>query len=156
MGQTVTMEQDHNNVHFHPSLPQQAQMPPLNILPNMQSPFQQQVHNSQFGGSSMTWSSYGNVSHCLQSSSAVRMTPSVTVTPTPSFPILQTSQPRAVDTPISRLHDQYDSSSQQRPVYGMCDHPTGQVPLLPPSLPSVPPPLQVSILYIFINGNYMD
>ena len=78
--------------------------------------------------------------HSLQSSSTVRMTPSTSVTVTPSFSTLQSLQPRAVDSPVSSstLHDQYGCSSQQRPLYGMCDYPTGGAPLLPPL------PLQVS------------
>ena len=114
-------------------------MTPLNFVPQMQSPFPQQVYNSPFGGSNMTWTSYGSASHSLQCSSTVRMTPSTTVTVTPSFSTLQSSQPRAIDSPVSTLHDQYGCSSQQRALYGMCDYPTGGAPLLPP-----PPPLQVS------------
>ena len=87
----------------------------------------------------MTWSYYGTPSHSLQCSSTVWMTPSTSVTVTPSFSTLQTSQPRAVDSGVSStLHDQYGCSSQQRPVYGMCDYPTGGAPLLQPL------PLQVS------------
>ena len=67
------------------------------------------------------------------------MTPSTSITVTPSFSTLQTSQPRAVDSGVSStLHDQYDCSSQQRAVYGMCDYPTGGAFSLPPL------PLQVS------------
>ena len=87
----------------------------------------------------MTWTSYGTTSHSLQCSSTVRMTPSTSVTVTPSFSTLQTSQSRAVDSRVSSmLDDQYGCSSQQRPVYGMCDYPTGGAPSLPPL------PLQVS------------
>ena len=50
IGQTDTVEQHHNNVPFYPSLPQQAQMTPLNNVPYMQLPFQQQVCDSSFGG----------------------------------------------------------------------------------------------------------
>ena len=139
------MEQHHNNVPFHPpryQLPQQTQMTPLNIVPQMQLPFPQQVYNSPFGGSNMTRTSYGTTSHSLQCSSTVRMTPSTSVTVTPSFSTLQTSQPRAVDSGVSStLHDQYSCSSQQRPEYGMCDYPTVGAPLLPPL------PLQVSHAY---------
>ena len=134
------MEQHHNNVPFYPStfqLPQQAQMTPLNNIPHMRLPFQQQVYNSPFSGNNMTWTSSVTASHSLQRSSVVRMTPSVTVTVTSSFSTLQTSQSRAVDTPITTLHDQYGSSSQQRPLYDMYDYPTGVLP--PP-----PPPPQVS------------
>ena len=140
IGQTDTVEH-HNNVPLHPSifqLPQQAQMTPSNYVPHMQSPFQQHVYNSPFGGSNMTWSSYGTASNSLQSASAVRMAPSATVTVTPSSSTLQTSQPTAVDIPINTLHDQYEPYSQQRPLYGMCGYPTGGAPLLPP-------PLQVQI-----------
>ena len=136
------MEQHHNNVPFHPplyQLPQQTQMASLNNVPQRQLPFPQQVYNSPFGGSNMTWSSYGTASHVLQCSSTVRMNPSTSVTVTPSFSTLQTLQPRVVDSPVSStLHDQYGCSSQQRPLYDMCDYPTGRAPLLPPL------PLQVS------------
>ena len=128
IGQTDTVEQHHNNVPFYPSLfqlPQQAQMPPLNNVPHMQLPFQQQVFNSPFGDNNMTWASFVTASQC---SSVVRMTPSVIVTVTSSIFTLQTSQSRAVDTPITTLHDQY-GSSQQRPLYGMCGYPTGVLPL---------------------------
>ena len=140
IGQTDTVEQHHNNVPFHPSLfqlPQQAQMTPLNNVPYMQLPFQQQVYNSSFGGNNMTWASSVTASPSLQCSSVVRMTPSVTVTVTSSFSTLQTSQSRAVDTPITTLHDQYCSSSQQRPLYGMCGYPTGVLPPTPAPLPQV-------------------
>ena len=86
----------------------------------------------------MIWNCYDTASHCLQCSSTVRMTPSTSVTVTPSFSTLLTSQPRAVDSPVSStLHDHYGCSSQQRLLYGMCDYPTGGAPLLPL-------PLQVS------------
>ena len=137
IGQTDTVVQHHNNVPFYPSLPQQAQMTPLNNVPYMQLPFQQQVYNSLFGGNNMTWASSVTASRSLQCSSVVRMTPSVTVTVTSSFSTLQTSQSRAVDTPITTLHDQYGSFSQQRPLYGMCGYPTGVLPPAPLSLPQV-------------------
>ena len=86
-------------------------------FPYMQLPYQQQVYNSPFGGNNMTWTSSVTASHSLQSSPVVRMTPSVTVTVTSSFSTLHTSQSRAVDTPITTLHDQYGSSSQQRSYY---------------------------------------
>ena len=124
------MEQHHNNVPFYP--PQQAQMTPF---PYMQLPYPQQVYNSPFGGSDMTWTSSVTASHSLQSSPVVRMTPSVTVTDTSSFSTLHTSQSRGVDTPITTLHDQYGSSSQQRPLYGMCGYPTSVLPPVP--LPQV-------------------
>ena len=100
-----------------------------NNVPYMQLPFQQQVYNSPFVGNNMTWASSVTASHSLQSSSVVRMTPSVTVTVTSSFSTLQTSQSRALDTPVTTLHDQYGSSSQQRSLYGMCGYPTGILPL---------------------------
>ena len=131
--QTDTMAQHHNNVPFYP--PHQAQMIPF---PYTQFPYPQQVCNSPFGGSDMTWTSSVTASHSLQSSPIVRMTPSVTVTVTSSFSTLHTSQSRAVDTPITTLHDQYGSSSQQRPLYDMCGYPTGVLPPVP-----LPPP-QVS------------
>ena len=131
------MEQHHNNIPFYPSLPQQAQMIPLNNVLYMQLPFQQQVYSSSFGGNNMTWTSSVTVSDSLQSSSVVRMTPSVTVTVTSSFSTLQTSQSRAVDTPITTLHNQYGSSGQQRTLYGMCDYPTGVLPPAPLPLPQV-------------------
>ena len=133
IGRTDTVEQHHNNVPFYPL--QQAQMTPF---PYMQLPYPQQVYNSPFGGSDMTWTSSVTASHSLQSSPVVRMTPSVTVTDTSSFSTLHTSQSRAVDIPITTLHDQYGSSSQQRPLYGMCGYPTGVLPSVP-----LPPP-QVS------------
>ena len=129
------MEQHHNNVPSHPSLfqqPQQTQMALLNIRPHTQLPCQQQVYDSPFASSNPMWIPSVTASY-LQSTSAVRMTPSVIA------PSLHTTQPRAVGTPVATLHDQYGSSSQQRPLYGMCDHPTGGAPLLPPA-----PPLQVS------------
>ena len=86
----------------------------------------------------MTWKSSVISSHSLQPSSVVRMTPSVTVTVTSSFSTLHASQSRAVDTPITILHDQYGSSSQQRPLYGICDYPTGVLPPVP-----LPPPHHV-------------
>ena len=88
----------------------------------------------------MTWTSYGTASHSLQCSSTVKMTPSTSVTVTPSFSTLQTLQSGAVDSGVSStLDDQY--GCQQRPVYDMCDYPTGGVPLLPPL------PLQVLHVY---------
>ena len=131
IGQTDKMAQHHNNVPFYPpQLPQQAQMTPF---PYMQLPYPQQVYNSLdlFGGSDMTWTSSVTASHSLQSSPVVRMTPSVTVTVTSSFSTLHTSQSRAVDTPITTLHDQYGSSSQQepRPFIGTTFLPS--VPVLP-------------------------
>ena len=129
-GQTDTVEQHHNNVPFYlPQLPQQAQMTPF---PYVQLPY---PYNSPFGGSDMTWTSSATASHSLLSSPAVRMTPSVTVTVTSSFSTLHTSQSRAVDTPITTFHDQYGSSSQQRPLYGICGYPTGVLPPVP--LPQV-------------------
>ena len=139
IGQTDIVEQHQNNVPFHPSLfqlPQQAQMTPLNYVPHMQLPFQQQVYNSPFGGN-MTRPSPVTASDSLQCSSVVRMTPSVTVNVTSSFSTLQTSQSRAVDTPVTTLHDQYGSFSQQRPPYGMCGYPTGILPPAPLPLPQV-------------------
>ena len=130
-GQIDTVEQHHNNVPFYlPQLPQQAQM---TLFPYIQLPYPQQFYNSPFG-SDMTWA-YVTASHSLQSCPVVRMTPSVTVTVTSSFSTLHTSQSRAVDTPITTLHDQCGSSSQQRPFYGMCDYPTGVLPPVP--LPQV-------------------
>ena len=140
IGQTDTVEQHHNNVPFYPSLfqlPQQAQMTPLNYVPYMQLPFQPQVYNSSFGGNNMTWTSSVTDSHFLQSSLFVRMAPSVAITVTSSFSTLQTSQSRAVDTPVTILHDQYGSSSQQRPLYGMCGYPTSVLPPAPLPLPQV-------------------
>ena len=135
IGQTDTVEQHHNNVPLYPpQLPQQAQMTPF---PYMQLPYPQQVYNSPFGGNNVTWTSSVTASHSLQSSPVVRMTPSVTVTVTSSFCTLYTSQSRAVDTPITTLHDQYGSSSQQRPLYGMCGYPTGVLPPVPVPLPQV-------------------
>ena len=132
-GQTDTMEQHHNNVPFYPpQLPQQVQMTPF---PYMQLPYPQQVYNSPFGSNDITWTSFVTSS---QPSPVVRMIPSVTVTVTSSFSTLRTSQSRAVDTPITTLHDQYGSSSQQRPLYGMCGYPTSVLPPVP-----LPPP-QVS------------
>ena len=124
IGQTDTVEQHHNNVPFYPpllQLPQQAQMTPF---PHMQLPYQQQFYNFPFGGNNMTWTSSANASH---SSPVV----------TSSFSTLQTSQSRAVDTPITTLHDQYGSSNQQRPLYGMCCYPTGVLPPVPLPLPQV-------------------
>ena len=135
--QTDAVEQHHNNVPFYPSLPQQAQMTLLNNVPYTQLPFKQQVYNFPFGGNNMTWTSSVTVSDSLESSSVVRMTPSVTVTVTSSFSTLQTSQSRAVDTPITTLHDLYGSSSQQRPLYGMYGYPTGVLPPAPLPLPQV-------------------
>ena len=111
-----------------PQLPQQAQMTPF---PYMQLPYLQQFYNSPFGGNNMTWTSFATASHSLQSSAVVRMTPSVTVTVTSSFSTLHTSQSRAVDTPITTLHDQHGSSSQQepRPFIGTPFLP--QIPVLP-------------------------
>ena len=143
IGQTDTVEQHHNNVLLYPpQLPQQAQMTPF---PYMQLPYQQQVYNSPFGGNNVTWTSSITASHSLQSSSVVRMTPSVTVTVTSLFSTLYTSQSRAVDTPITTLHDQYGSSSQQRPLYGTCDYPTGVLPPVP--LPQVSCYPYVTIVY---------
>ena len=133
------MEQHHNNVPSHPSLfqrPQQTQMTPLNI--HMQLPFQQQFYNSPFGISNAMGTPSVTASS-LQSTPADRVTPSVSVTVAPPFSTLHTSQSRAVRTPVATLHDQYGSSSQQRPLYGMCDHPTDGALLLPPA-----PSLQVS------------
>ena len=139
IGQTDTVEQYHNNVPFYPvQLPQQAQMTPF---PYMQLSYPQQVYNFPFGGNNMIRTSTITSSHSLQSSPVVRMTPSVTVTVTSSFSTLHTSQSRAVDTPITTLHDQYGSSSQQRPLYGMCGYPTGVLPSVP-----LPPP-QVKYYY---------
>ena len=121
------MEQRYNNVPFNPLLlqqPQQAQRTPLNNVPHMQLPFQPQVYNPPFGVNNMTWSSHATAPHCLQSTPAVRMTPSVTVIATPTFPTLQSSQSRTLDTTVTTLYDQYGSSSQQRPFYGVWDYPT--------------------------------
>ena len=146
IGETDTVEQHHNNVPLYPplfQLPQQAQMTPF---PYMQSPYQQQVYNSPFGGNNVTWTSSVTASQSLPSSSVVRMTPSVAVTVTSSFCTLYTSQSRAVDTPITTLHDQYGSSSQQRPLYGTCDYPTGVLPPVP--VPQVSCDPYVTIVYI--------
>ena len=74
------------------------------------------------------------------------MTPSVTVTVTSSFSTLQTSQSRAVDTPITTLHDQYGSFSQQGPLYGMYDY-LGTPPL-PPAVPILPQVTHCRVLII--------
>ena len=122
IGQTDTVAQHHNNVPFYPpQLPQQAQMTPFHY---MQLPYQ---HNLPFGDNNITWTSSAIASHCLQSSPVV----------TSSFSTLHTSQSRAVDTPITTLHDQYGSSSQQRPLYDMCGYPTGVLPPIPLPLPQV-------------------
>ena len=127
IGQTHTVEQHHNNVPFYPAqLPQQAQMTPFQL------PYPQQVYNSPFGGNNMTWTSSVTASHSLQSSPVVRMTPSVTVTVTSPFSTLHTSQSRAVDTPITTLHDQYGSPSQQEP------RPLIGTPFLQPPVPMLP------------------
>ena len=126
IGHTDTVELHHNNVPFYPpQLPQQAQMTPF---PYMQLPYPQQFYNSPFGVNNMTWTSFATA---LQSSSVVRMTPSVTVAVTSLFSTLHTSQSRAVDTPITTLYDQYGSSSQQepRPFIGTTFLPP--VPVLP-------------------------
>ena len=133
IGQTDTVAQHHNNVPFYPpQLPQQAQMTPF--PPYMQLPHPQQVYNSPFGGNNKTWTSSVTASHSLQSLPVVRMTPSVTVTVTSSFSTLHTSQSRAVDTPITTLHDQYGSFSHQEP----------RLFIGTPFLPSVPVLPQVS------------
>jgi len=56
----------------------------------------------------------------------------VTTVNVTSLSTLQTSQSRAVDIPITTVHHQYDSSSQQRPLYSMCGYPTGGASLPPP------------------------
>ena len=134
------MEQCHNNAPFNPLLLQQlqqAQMTPLNNVLQMQSPFYQQGYSPLFGINNMIQSSY-TAPHCLQAAPAVRMTPGVTVMATSTFPTLQFPRSRTVDTTVTTFHDQYGFSNQQRPFYGLWDHPTCGATLRPL------PPLQVS------------
>ena len=132
------MEQQYSSFSFNSSFQplQQTQMIPLDSVPHMQLPVQQQNYNSSFNN--MTWTSSVAASHLLQSSSVVRMVPNMTVIITSS---LQSSQPRTLDTTVTTLNDQYGLSSQQRPPHDMCDHPTcGAI--------SSPPPQQVARLHI--------
>ena len=114
---------------------QQAQVMPLNNLPHMQLPFQQQIYNPPFNN--MTWTSSVVASHSSQFLSAVGMVPSMTVTITSS---LQSSQSRTIATTVTILHDQNGSSGQQRPLHDMFDHPARGATL------SSPPPQQVCMM----------
>ena len=149
-GHTDTMEQRHDNASFNPLLLQQlqqAQMTPLNNVPRMQSPFQQQGYNPPQGVNNMTWSSYATGPHYIQSAPAIRMTPGVIVTATPTFPTTP-------DTTMTTFHDQYGSSSQQRPFYGVWNHPTCRATLPPPSLQvSCDPKLTIYINLCVATGN---
>ena len=119
---------------------------PSNTTPHLQLPSQEQVCDSLSGYNNVPWASFNS----LQSPPAIRLIPNTNITAT-SFPTLQSSQSRTLDTTVTTLHDQYGSSSQQRPLHDMLYSLASvlpqasllQTPLLPLPRPPPPPPLPI-------------